>query len=105
MLPLDDPRWASYHGGYRTAYDASKVLRTLLEDGSSERSWQELWEELYHQGDVGEASYASVPWLLEIVRRSAVPEWRPLALVCTIELARPVNSDQNPHKSMQWARI
>jgi hypothetical protein len=31
MLPLNDPRWASYQGGYRTTYDASKVLRGLLE--------------------------------------------------------------------------
>lgn len=93
MLPLNDPRWASYQGGYRTTYDASKVLRGLLEGEPSKAAWQELWEELHHQGDVGAASYASVPWLIEIVRCSPLADWNPLALICTIELARPKNPD------------
>jgi len=93
MLPLNDPRWATYHGGYRTAYDASVVLLGLIEDEPKSASWQELWEELYHQGDVDQASYASVPWFVEITRRSAMPDWNPLALVCAIELARPQNPE------------
>jgi hypothetical protein len=93
MLPLDDPRWATYQGGYRLDYDASRVLLGLIQGKPPEAAWQELWEELHHQGDVGEASYASVPWLLEIARRSPEPDWNPLALICTIELARPRNPD------------
>ncbi len=93
MLPLNDPRWTSYRGGYRDIYDASKVLRCLLEGEPTKGAYQELWEELHHQGDLGEASYASVPWLIEITRRSPLPDWNPLALVCTIELARPKNQE------------
>ena len=93
MLPLDDPRWAAYRGGYRLIYDASKVLSDLIHAQPTDAAWQELWAELHHQGDVGEASYASVPWLLEIGRRSQEPDWNPFALICTIELARPGNPD------------
>lgn len=65
----------------------------MLEGEPSKEAYQELWEELHHQGDVGEASYASVPWLIEITRCASLPDWNPLALVCTIELARPRNPD------------
>lgn len=94
MLPLNDIRWASYQGGYRLIYDASKILSRLIQGEATDTLWQELWEDLYHQGDVGEASYAAVPWLLEITRRSPQPDWNPLVLICTIELARP--SPKNP---------
>lgn len=77
-------------------YDASKVLRGLTDGASGKTAYQELWEQLHHQGDLGEASYASVPWLIEITRRSPLPDWNPLALVCTIELARPSNQEVPP---------
>jgi hypothetical protein len=60
MLPLDDPRWQSYKGGYRVPFDASAGLRRLLADGSTEDLWEEFWTELHHQGDVHQASYAAV---------------------------------------------
>ncbi len=96
MLPLDDPRWATYRSAYGAPYDASKTLLQLLNNEPSKAAWQELWGELHHQGGVGEASFASVPWILEIVRRSPLLDWSPLALVCTIELARPKNSFDLP---------
>jgi hypothetical protein len=64
MLPLDDPRWRSYKGGYQAPYDASPGLRRLLADGPDEELWEEFWNELHHQGDVNQASYAAVPWLV-----------------------------------------
>ena len=91
MLPLDDPKWQSYKGGYRAVYDASKSLRLLLADGGSPELWTELWNELHHQGDVDEASYASVLWLVDFVRRAAKLDWNPLALIAVIELERPKN--------------
>jgi hypothetical protein len=96
MLPLDDPRWKSYEGGYRLPYDASVPLGRLLRDGGSEALWAELWEELYHQGDVGAASYAAVPYLVEFVRRSAAIDWNALALIALIELQRPSNPPVPP---------
>lgn len=85
MLPLNDPRWKALHGGYRTPYDASVAL-ARLERG--EDVWEELWQELHHQGDVGDASYASVPHLVRIC--SALPERDSnlYELVSTIEVER-----------------
>ncbi|MBI3462617.1 MAG: hypothetical protein HY000_06080 [Planctomycetes bacterium] len=88
MLPLADPRWQSYMGGYRVLYDASPGLRRLLADGPNEELWEEFWTELHHQSDVHQASYAAVPWLVEFVRRSSKIDWNALALVATIELER-----------------
>ena len=88
MLPLDDPRWQSYKGGYRVPYDASPALKRLLSGGPDKALWEEFWTELHHQGDLHQASYAAVPWLVESVRRSPKLDWNALALVATIELER-----------------
>jgi hypothetical protein len=65
MLPLEDPHWESMCGGYRIPYDARPALRALLAGDEQDPIWEELWEALHHQGDVGDASYAAVPWLVE----------------------------------------
>ena len=85
MLSLTDPRWRTLKGGYRTLYDASGALRRLEQDYDV---WEELWGELHHQGDVGEASYATVPFLVRGYRQLDPPKWNVFALVATIELAR-----------------
>lgn len=94
MLPLDDPRWQSYMGGYRVPYDASPGLRRLFADGPDDDLWEEFWSELHHQGDLHQASYAAVPWLVEFIRRSPKLDWNALALIATIELER--NQHRNP---------
>jgi hypothetical protein len=85
---LDDPRWASLRGGYGIPYDPRPALARL----DSKEAWGELWQELYHQGTIGEASYAAVPELVKIETRRSMPAWNTYALVATIELAR----DQRP---------
>jgi hypothetical protein len=92
MLPLDDARWKGLTGGYRAAYDASVALRGL-ERG--EDTWDELWNELHHQGDLGEASYAAVPHLVRIAGTSPTRDWRFYGLVSTIEIER--HRLGNPH--------
>jgi hypothetical protein len=91
MLALDDPRWQSYRGGYRSVYDASTALRLLVSGKATPELWQEFWKELHHQGDVDEASYAAVPWLVDFIRRSPKLNWNALALIAVIELERPKN--------------
>jgi hypothetical protein len=56
--------------------------------------WDELWQELHHQGDVGTASYAAVPHLLRVHRARDVPDWNTFGLIGVIELAR--SARQNP---------
>jgi hypothetical protein len=88
MLSLDDPRWSTMQGGYRVPYDASVALRQLETSTSTDRAWEELWNELHHQGDVGEASYAALPHLVRIARERAFSDWNVYALAATIETAR-----------------
>ena len=85
MLALTDERWQQLHGGYRIPYDASAPL-IQLEAGRD--VWNELWDELHHQGDVGEASYAAVPHLVRIAQGMAVRDWNAYALVALIEIER-----------------
>lgn len=53
-----------------------------------ETAWEELWNELHHQGDVGTASYAAVPQLVEIHRNRNAPDWQTYALIGLIEICR-----------------
>ena len=85
MLSLTDTRWHSLKGGYRVPYDSSDALRRL-EQGRD--VWDELWQELHHQGDVGEASYAAVPQIVRICGNAARRDWNPCALAALIEVER-----------------
>jgi hypothetical protein len=85
MLPLDDAKWSELMGCYKAPYDPSDALRRL-ENG--EDVWDELWQELHHQGDVGEASYAAVPHLVRIAKSLPCRDWNFYGLVSTIEIER-----------------
>lgn len=93
MLPLDDSRWKSLKGGYHVLFDASEALGRLLGEGRSEELWEELQTELHHQGDVDQASYAAVPWLVEFVRRAPRLDGDALSLIAVIELERPKHAN------------
>jgi len=71
------------NGGYGIPYDAEPALEKLAT--AREEAIHELWENLYHQGDVGLASYNAVPKLVKAGE---------LSLVSAIEMAR--NSGSNP---------
>ncbi|MGA7312570.1 MAG: hypothetical protein WBX22_01245 [Silvibacterium sp.] len=94
MITLVDVRWSDLTGGYRTPLDP-RLLRARLEtDSDTTGVWQVLWDELHHQGDVGEASFAAVPFLVRNYLKRGVPDWNTYAIVAIIELAR--REDKNP---------
>src|SRR6516162_4331513 len=99
MLSLDDNRWTDLTGGYRMSFDPRPLLVKLEAGEHTATAWDGLWEELHHQGDVGDASYASVPHIVRIHRKHAVVDWNPYALVAIIELAR--TKHHNP-KVPKW---
>jgi hypothetical protein len=88
MLPLDDELWQSLEGGYGIPYDASVPLRALEQADDLAPIWDELWNELHHQGDVGIASYAAVPHLVRIAKARDLADWNVYAIAATIESAR-----------------
>jgi hypothetical protein len=91
MLNIDEIPWAELTGGYRLPYDPRPVLNKLT--AKLPDAWHELLQDLYHQGDVGEASYATVPFLVREYSQLAPPKWNVFALVATIELARDAPSN------------
>jgi hypothetical protein len=94
MISLDDPRWPGLRGGYRMPYDPRPALRNLEEGRDIDAAWKQLWNELHHQGDVGEASYAAVPHLVRIHAKNGIADWNTYAMVATVEDAR--RKEANP---------
>ena len=93
MISLEDTRWSNMTGGYRMPFDPRPLLKRLETDSGTTEVWHELWEELHHQGDVGEASFAAVPFLVRCYRERGVFDWNTYAIVAIIELARKVGKN------------
>ena len=79
MRSFDDERWNHLEGGYKTLFAPRPSLRKL-ESRNTATAGQELWEDLHHQGDVGDASYASIPELVRIHRKGSAAEWNLYAM-------------------------
>jgi hypothetical protein len=94
MPSFDDARWDHLMGGYKAPFDPRRSLLKLEGNHDTAAAWKELWEELHHQGDVGDASYAAVPELVRIHRNGSAADWNLYAMVAIIELAR--TESQNP---------
>jgi len=94
MISLEDARWSNTTGGYKMPFDPRPLLRRLETEQDTARVWQDLWEELHHQGDVGDASFAAVPFLVKSYQKRGVIDWNTYAIVAIIELAR--TESENP---------
>lgn len=88
-------------GGYRVVFDPRPSLHNLESNTHVKQAWHELWEQLHHQGDVGEASYTAVPHLVRIHGERKLDNWNTYALVAIIELAR--GKGKNP-KVPEWLK-
>ncbi|BCG92342.1 hypothetical protein [Mesorhizobium sp. 131-2-1] len=95
MSILNDGRWSVLKGGYKVVYDPRPALRTLAVHYSSKSAWDELWNELHHQGDVGDASYAAVVEIVRVSEDQTPAYWGAYGLAATIEEARLLD-DRNP---------
>lgn len=91
MIDLDNKIWQKLEGGYKMPYDAYIPLRQLEQTNDPKKVneiFQELWNELHHQGDVGLASYLAVPQLARIARDKNLFDWNILGLCSLIEIQR-----------------
>jgi hypothetical protein len=88
MISNDDPRWSSVTGGYRLTYDPRAALHRLRANCRDADAWTELWDNLHHQGDLGDASYASVVVLAGMLETTDLPREDLFHLVATIEVER-----------------
>src|SRR5688500_8064100 len=85
-MELEDERWSELLGGYKLPYDPRNAIQRLRERDSS--AWDELWEELPQQGDIGEACDAALPLLVRFHQELSIVDWNIYALAVTIEEAR-----------------
>jgi hypothetical protein len=99
MISLEDVRWSNMTGGYKTPFDPRSLIQRLETDSDTAGVWRELWEELHHQGDVGDASFVTVPFLVRRYLERGGIDWNIYAIVAVIELAR--NEGNNPDVP-QW---
>ena len=96
MLPLDDSRWVTYRTGYnRAPFDLRVFLECVLSASVPEGAWSVLWDELHHQGDVGELSYATVPYLVSYAEQAQPMAWHAFGFPAVVEVAR-LNNPKNP---------
>jgi hypothetical protein len=101
MIELNDNRWKEFDGGYRMPYDASIPLKRLEESTSAEEIdsvFAELWDELHHQGDVGLASYFSIPHIIRIAKEKKLFNYNVFGLVTTIEIERHKDNPKLPEE-------
>jgi hypothetical protein len=99
MIELDDKRWQEFEGGYRTPYDASVALKKLEQASTTQEVdavFSELWEELHHQGDVGLASYFSVPHIIRVAKEKKLLGFNVFGLIATIEIERHKDNPKLP---------
>ena len=102
-MELTDKIWQELEGGYKTLYDASVPLIQLENTDDPEaikKVWEELWNELHHQGDVGTASYLAVPQLVRIGIKKDLFDWNLLGLCVVIEQQRHLGS--NPSLPLEF---
>ncbi|SNZ00225.1 hypothetical protein [Flagellimonas pacifica] len=95
-MELTDKIWQELEGGYKTLYDASVPLSQLENTDDPEdikKVWEELWNELHHQGDVGTASYLAIPQLVRIGIKKDLFDWNLLGLCAVIEQQRHLGSN------------
>jgi hypothetical protein len=105
-MELEDRNWGLLEGGYRIPYDASKLLRKLKDAvNAKERQeiFDELWENLHHQGHVGTASYLAVPHLIDICIESKSLDLNFIGLCVTIENCRL--NGENPELPKQYDNL
>jgi hypothetical protein len=84
----------TYRGGYKQiTYDVIPLIHQLLREGTSHSLWKRIWADLHHQGDVGEATYAFVPYLVEYQGRQRELDEQIFQFCVVVDLALPEGSN------------
>ena len=107
LLPLEDPRWATYRGGYNgILYNAVPIVRRLQREGATSEFWEHVWAELYHQGDVGEATYGLVPYLVDYQSHQRDLDEQLFHFCVLVDLQQPENDNPPipPELAFSYAR-
>jgi len=107
MTSLNDPIWQQLTGGYKHLYDASVILKRLASTNhQSEESviWEEIWNELHHQGDLGTASYLAIPQIVAIAKSKGIIDSNTFSFIAVVEIERhrETNPDIPPEYTKEY---
>lgn len=80
-------QWSELTDASGQPYDPRPALAAVAA-GDAGAGYDELWERLHHQGDLGTAAYAAVPELVRCVEGAPEPDCRAYALIATVEEER-----------------
>ncbi len=95
MMSLADSRWLTLDGAYRAPFDASSSLSGFATGTvSNEQFWYMVWNDLFHQDDVGVASYAAVPQIIRIYEQRGGFDYNLFTFAAGVERVR--HFDDNP---------
>jgi hypothetical protein len=104
-MNLENNIWSTLEGGYKITYDASTPLKKLQSTNDKtevDNVFAELWENLHHQGDVGLASYLSVPHIVSTCIDKKSFDWNYIGLTLVIEHCRL--SEHNPVLPTEYSK-
>ena len=78
MIDLNDSKWSELQHAYGEAGDIPALLQKVQFDPTpranpEDEPWFTLWSSLCHQGDVYNASYAAVPYLVRLALEAEGP--------------------------------
>jgi hypothetical protein len=79
--------WSRLTDANGDPYDPRGALEAIA-GGDADSGYDDLWQRVHHQGDLGIAAFAVVPGLVRLMRDRAAPDWRAYALIATIEERR-----------------
>ncbi len=100
----ENSNWEKLNGGYKIPYNAFKPLNDLRQTTDPKITsgiFADLWENLHHQGDVGEASYYSIPQLIDICILKKSLDWNYVGLCVVIENCRLSNNNPQLPKELE----
>lgn len=65
MLSLESEVWRTLRHAYGPADHVPRMLRALRSK-PTKKAWEDVWSALCHQGDVYSATYAAIPYMVEM---------------------------------------
>lgn len=74
MLDLASPVWQQLHGPFGPAGAVPGLLQQLQNEYATEVKDELYWEQLFHQDSIYSSTYAAMPYLSELARKSDDPE-------------------------------
>jgi hypothetical protein len=84
--------WSRLTDANGEPYDPRGALKAIA-SADADHGYDELWQRVHHQGDLGTAAYAVVPDLVRSMAERAEPDWRAYALIATIDERRNVSGN------------